>query len=144
MEWTVDKTATVRLTLADGQWIDVRKQLTSGEERDISRRAAKRYQRSSDTGDDTVTVEFDVTKYAPLRVAAYVSAWSAPVFLPANFGLEKKLDIVESLHPDAVDAMDAAIRDYIKTRDAERSEEKKAPATASGETDSDQISPSPV
>jgi hypothetical protein len=143
-QWTVDKSSTERLDLGDGQWIEIRKQLTSGEERELSRRAAKRYQKSGPSGDDAVTVEFDVTKYAPIRVASYVVSWSAPVVLPPNFGLDKRIEIVEGLDPRAVDAMDEAVVAFLRKRDAERSAEKKDPATPSGETASDPTSPSPA
>lgn len=136
MEWTVDKHATERLYLAGGdQWIDVRKQLSVGEERAIARASAKAYQDAGE-GSGHVRMEYDVTKFGLVQAAAYIVAWSAPIPIPANYSLEKKIQIIENLHPSAQSAIEEAIAEYLKQREEARAAEKKDQPIASGELSS--------
>jgi hypothetical protein len=61
----VNPNETTQLPLSDGDWIEVRMRLSSGEERMIQRLTAKGYQRAdSDGGDSQIRVDLDVTKFA--------------------------------------------------------------------------------
>jgi hypothetical protein len=135
----VNPNDTTTLQLSDGDWIEVRKRLTSGEDRLMQRLTAKGYQKSESTdgGDAEWRIDYDVTKYAPVRIASYVTSWSIrnfkgePIPLPANYSLEKRVQIVESLDEDTVGEMDDAILEHIRTQKEEREQEKKARAGGS-------------
>lgn len=147
----VDPNATKTLQLSDGDWIEVRMRLTSGEDRLMQRLTAKGYQKkseSTDGGDAEWRIDYDVTKYAPVRIASYVTSWSIrnfkgePIPLPANYSLEKRVQIVESLDEDTVGEMDDAILEHIRTQKEAREEEKKARAGGSIAPASEATSPS--
>jgi hypothetical protein len=138
-----------KLELSDGDWIEVRTRLTSGEERMIQRMTAKGYQRADgDGGDAQIRVDLDVTKFASVRAAQYLTNWSLrnfkgePIPLPANFSLEKRAAIIESLDEDTVREIDEAISTHVTAQEEAREQEKKARAGSSGETASAAISPS--
>jgi hypothetical protein len=140
-----------QLSLSDGDWIEVRMRLTSGEERMIQRLTAKGYQRAdSDGGDSQIRVDLDVTKFASVRAAQYLTNWSLrnykgePIPLPANFSLEKRAAIIESLDEDTVREIDDAISTHVNAQQEAREEEKKALAGSSGAPASGATSPSAV
>jgi hypothetical protein len=132
----------VTLQLPDeGDWIEVRRRLTSGEERMIQRLTAKGYQRSdSDGGDSQIRVDLDVTKFASVRAAQYLTNWNLrnykgePIPLPANFSLEKRAAIIESLDEDTVREIDEVITAHVSAQQEARDQEKKVRAGGSGET----------
>jgi hypothetical protein len=144
MQWTVKRDDVVRLTLAGGEWIDVRQQLTVGEEREIARRSARSYQQGTAENQGQFTIDYDVTRFGLVQAAAYLVGWSAPMPLPINYSLEKRIAIVESLNPEAYTAIEEALTTYLRERDAARADEKKAPATPSGEKESKPIAPLPA
>lgn len=141
----------VQLQLSDGDWIEVRVRLTSGEERMIQRMTAKGYQRAdSDGGDSQIRVDLDVTKFASVRAAQYITNWSmrdyrgTPIPIPANFSLERRAQIIEGLDEDTVREIDEAISAHVNAQQEAREQEKKARAGSSGETASAATSPSAV
>jgi hypothetical protein len=147
----VNPNETTQLPLSDGDWIEVRMRLTSGEERMIQRLTAKGYQRAdSDGGDSQIRVDLDVTKFASVRAAQYLTNWSMrnykgePIPLPANFSLEKRAAIIESLDEDTVREIDEAITAHVTSQQEARDQEKKARAGSSGEMESGVTSPSAV
>lgn len=147
----VNPNETTQLPLSDGDWIEVRMRLTSGEERMIQRLTAKGYQRAdSDGGDSQIRVDLDVTKYASVRAAQYLTNWSLrnyegkPIPLPANFSLDRRAAIIESLDEDTVREIDEAITAHVTAQQEARDEEKKARAGNSGEMGSGATSPSAV
>jgi hypothetical protein len=149
----VDPNDTVTLTLpdSDGDWIEVRRRLTSGQERMIQRMTAKGYQRADASGGDAqIRVDLDVTKFAIVRAAQYITNWNLknfqgkPIVLPANFTLEKRIEIIEGLDEDTVQEIDEAISAHIAAQQEARESEKKARGGGSGETASAQTSPSAV
>jgi hypothetical protein len=147
----VNPNETTQLALSDGDWIEVRMRLTSGEERMIQRLTAKGYQRAdSDGGDSQIRVDLDVTKFASVRAAQYLTNWSMrnyegkPIPLPANFSLEKRAAIIESLDEDTVREIDEAITAHVNAQQEAREQEKKARAGVSGETPSEATSLSAV
>jgi hypothetical protein len=140
-----------KIELSDGDWIEVRVRLTSGEERMIQRMTAKGYQRADgDGGDAQIRVDLDVTKFASVRAAQYLTNWSLrnfrgePIPLPANFSLERRAAIIESLDEDTVREIDEAITAHVSAQQEAREDEKKARAGSSGETASGATSPSVV
>lgn len=146
----VNPNETKQLALSDGDWVEVRVRLTSGEERLMQRMTAKGYQKSenSDGGDAQWRIDYDVTKYASVRIASYVTSWSLrnfkgePIPLPANYSLERRVQIVESLDEDTVSELDDVILEHVRVQREAREEEKKARAGNSGETASGATSPS--
>ena len=146
----VDPNDVKQFPLSDGDWIEVRMRLTSGEDRMMQRLTAKGYQKSeaNDRGDAEFRIDYDVTKYAPVRIASYVTSWSIrnfkgdPIPLPANYSLERRVQIVESLDEDTVQEIDDVVLAHIRVQQEARAEEKKARAGSSGETASGATSPS--
>lgn len=143
----VNPNEVVQLPLSEGDWIEVRMRLTSGEERMIQRMTAKGYQRAdSDGGDSQIRVDLDVTKFASVRAAQYITNWSlrdfkgTPIPLPANFSLERRAQIVEGLDEDTVQEIDSAISAHVAAQQEAREREKKARAGSSGETVSEATS----
>lgn len=139
----------VQLPLSDGDWIEVRVRLTSGEERMIQRLTAKGYQRAdSDGGDAQIRVDLDPTKFASVRAAQYITNWSmrdykgVPIPLPANFSLERRAQIIEGLDEETVEEIDDAISAHVTVQREAREQEKKARAGSSGEKVSVATSPS--
>ena len=110
MRWFVEP-KTVRLDLPDGQWIEVKRELSQGEEDDVIE-ASKRQ-------DEQGHVITNVGKWSRARALAFITGWSLP----------------EPLNPAALCAMTtegfAAIRKAINAHEASVNAEKNAPATPS-------------
>lgn len=66
---------TVRIELKDGQWIEVKKTLTAGEEKAYRSAGFRRVSQRQD--DNTNEVDIDWTAMAFARVEAYLVDWSA-------------------------------------------------------------------
>ena len=128
------KADTVRLPLSDGDWIDVRRELTIGEARRIYSEAY----RSTDGA--TVTVDAQIASFA--RSATWITAWSLlgqdgmAIVWPINLSLRKKIEILEQLDVDTMVEIEAAIAAH--ERQAETATEKNA----NGEAGSAPTSPS--
>lgn len=139
----VDPNDVVTLTLpdSDGDWIEVHRRLTSGQERMIQRMTAKGYQRADASGGDAqIRVDLDVTKFAIVRAAQYITSWNLrnykgqPIVWPANFTLEKRVEIIEGLDEETVQEIDEAVSTHIAAQQEARAQEKKDRAGGSGET----------
>lgn len=146
----VNPNDTVTLSLPDeGDWIEVRRRLTSGQERMIQRMTAKGYQRADASGGDAqIRVDLDVTKFALVRAAQYITNWNLknfegkPIVLPANYTLEKRVEIIEGLDEETVQEIDDAISAHVTAQQEARDAEKKARGGSSGEPPSGATSPS--
>lgn len=126
-----------RLTLSDGQYIDIKKRLNHGETEDMYARWAPFVTAGSD---DTL---LDRREVRTAKVLAYLLGWSltddegAPAPMSPVIPYPERLDTIRSLDPDRFDEIHKAITTY----EAEYAAKKKAQAGANG---SSPISPSPV
>lgn len=103
---------TVRLDLTEGDWIEVKEQLTYAEQQRLSGAMLRTVKTAA--GDNEMGVDF--ARYAVLRLQMYLTDWSfkgeddKPVPLsPAS---------IENLSQDAADEINGAIDRYLQEREA--------------------------
>jgi hypothetical protein len=124
----------VRLDLSDGDWIDVKRELTGGEERECTSRAIRGYFTDKDTGQQKA--DLDPNKILSVRAALYIHNWSLTdldgraIPWPLNKPLDVKLGIYSALDRDTMAEIDDAL---VALREAEDAK-KKPPSGASGTT----------
>lgn len=98
----------VRLDLSDGDWIDVRRVLTVGEERDLVSLAVRGYRADG-------TAELDVKLLSFLAAATYITAWSLvgmdglPLPWVGNAKVQQRVDVLRGLDTATMLEIDAAI-----------------------------------
>lgn len=124
---------TVRLPLSEGDWIEVKKRLTVGEERDLLSLAIRGYRPDG-------SIDIDAHRLAFLKGAIYIRAWSligpdGAIVWPVNVSIDKKVEILRSLDSDTLVEIEAAI-------DAHRAAVETDPNGGSGESGTDKTSPS--
>ena len=112
----------VRLTLSDGDWIDIKKVLNTGEQRSM---LAKTYQ--SVPGVDGL--KLDINQVGLARVMAYLIGWS--FCDAAGNGVPLSESAVQNLEPDSFKEIMDAIDAHAEAQEKERTARKNAPA---GET----------
>lgn len=117
MSWFVTPEV-VRLSLPEGQWIDVKKKINVGEQREM-------YARIYPAAAAGEKLKLDVMQVGVAKVLAYLVAWSLTDAAGKPVAVDEAA--INNLHPDkfkhireAVDAHEAAI-------DSARGEEKNAP-----------------
>lgn len=103
---------TVRIDLADGDWIEVKKELGVGEDRRYRTAGVKRANAKEE-------VEIDWTAMALARVQTYLVDWSARDAKDKPVPVTRQA--IEALAVEDFEAIDAAIQAHI----AATSEEKK-------------------
>lgn len=128
------KADTVKLDLSDGDWIEVKRTLTVGEERDLVSLAVRGYRPDGTADLDTRLLSF-------LSAATYLKAWSLigmdgmPIPWMPGASVTARVDVLRTLDTATMTEIDAAI-----------SAHREAVATAknahSGGTGTDQTSPS--
>lgn len=123
--------AFVTLDLSDGDWIQIKADLTAGDERDITGKSIRGY---SDGGK---RVDIDPEKLSFMTAATYITAWSLldqdgrAIVWPANGTLEQRLDVLRSKLSNAdMREIDDAISAYRTRRQEEL--EKNGPGSATG------------
>lgn len=127
----------VRLQLSGGDFIDVKKELNTGE----SRRVFARMARDMTPGQN---VQLDPQQVGMAKVVEYLIGWSftddngKPVELPES--PEMKEAVISNLHIDDWNEIRQAIDAHEDRVDAQRAQEKKAHA---GVNSSKATSPSP-
>jgi hypothetical protein len=116
-----------RLPLSDGDWLDVKRDLTTGEQRamfvDMRRRFAP--------GE---TPMVDPMQVGIARLLAYVVGWSLTD--KDNRPVPVSAGAIDQLHPDEFNEMREAIDAHERRQETARSEEKKRRAIA---TTSDRV-----
>jgi hypothetical protein len=106
------KPSTKTLDLPDGEWIEVREELSVGEQRKAYTAAVKG---STKTEDGTRT-EYDAQRLSFALVVAYLVSWSVrdakgqPVDITT---LEKRRAAVEALDEESFNVIDAAIDSHV-------------------------------
>ena len=114
------KPEVVRLDLAEGDWIDVKKFLTAGEEARMN--GAGLRQMTQEDGKAAFTLDFERLRLA--QVAAYVVAWS---FVDAKGNQTKPTpENVSALSGDVLKEIGDAIDTHLQRME----EEKKRPTSA--------------
>jgi hypothetical protein len=127
----------VRLQLSGGDFIDVKKELNTGE----SRRVFARMARDMTPGEN---VKLDPQQVGMAKVVEYLIGWSftdedgRPVPLPES--PEMKEAVISNLHIDTWNEIRLAVDEHEERVDAQRAQEKKVPTI---ESSSKTTSPSP-
>jgi len=105
-----------RLTLSEGDWIEIKRELTVGEEREMY--IATRRPRPADPG-DPVTYDYDPALLPRARAEAYLLRWS--LVDAAGAPLELSRDVLDRLEPDTFQELSDTIEKHREVI----SEEKK-------------------
>lgn len=92
---------TVRLELSDGDWIDIRKELTYGDILDL--------QEASTVLDDNGELHFNGSEFSINRILAWVVAWS---FEDENGPVELTRDAIKALSAEAAGEINRALNEY--------------------------------
>ena len=117
----------VRLDLSDGDWIDVRRVLTVGEERDLVSLAVRGYRPDGTADLDTRLLSF-------LAAATYITGWSLVnldgLAMPwmVNAKVQQRVDVLRELDGATMAEIDEAIARHR----AGVAEEKNAPSGGDG------------
>jgi hypothetical protein len=124
----------VRLELSDGDWIDVRRVLTVGEDRDLVSLAVRGYRPDGTADLDTKLLSF-------LAAATYITGWSLvgvdglPIPWVVNASVTKRVEVLRTLDSATMREIDEAI-------DAHRMREATAKNAHSGDSGTGTTSPS--
>ena len=127
---------TVRLDLSDGDWIEVRRVLTVGEERDLVSLAVRGYRPDGTADLDTKMLSF-------LGAATYITAWSLmgvdgmPIPWMTNAPMGKRVEMLRTLDSPTMSEIDEALA-------AHRVAEATAKNADSGGSGTSTTSPSAV
>ena len=111
-KWFVDPN-TVRLDLSDGEWIEVKEELTYGEQQRLSNAAMTRFQ---DASAATPRIELDFERYQVIRLKTWLVDWSAK----GKDGKSIKItdESIRAMHPDMAAEIDAALTAHIEALEA--------------------------
>lgn len=135
-KWFADVTGTTRIDIpAIEGWIEVRNELSVGEERKVFAGAIKG---QTPTEDGKIRTEYDAEKVSFGLVRAYVVDWSARD--EKDKPVEFSEGAVKALTPEAYTAIEDAVNKHAKAMKEQRIE-GKAPGGVTA-TDSAVISPS--
>lgn len=128
------KPETVRLPLSEGDWIDIKRTLTVGEERDIIARSVREVRPDG-------SYKLDDQAFSFTAAAIYLVGWSflgldgQPIKWPATKSLDARVEVLRTLDSSTLGEIETALAGH---RDAQE-QEKNAQA---GESGSAPISPS--
>jgi hypothetical protein len=116
------KPEVVRYDLADGDWIDVKKYLSAGEELAISGGAVTGVRQSL----NAQTFELDIPRLKFSRLLAYVTRWSF-VRPDGSVAQTVTLEEMEDLDRETIDEMDAVLDKHIEAMTAAKNAQRSAP-----------------
>lgn len=127
----------VRLPISNGDWIDVKRRLNTGEQHDVYERMAPQI-----TAGERPQMQSKAVMTA--RVLGYLVAWSltdegAPVPMTLEMSEKERLDTINSLDPDTFAEIREAIEAHETAVEKAITDSKNVPA---GESASSPISPS--
>jgi len=115
----------VRLELSDGDWLEVKKRLSIGEER-------ASFQQISGSINNEGWIRPNVEMVGIAEVLAYLVDWS---LIDANDKPVKvSKDALLSMDPDDYKEIEEAVQAHIKKMDAERAHEKKVAGLSASST----------
>jgi hypothetical protein len=115
---------TVRLTISEGDWLDVKKRLTYGERKKASASLVREVR-----ADGRVTPEFEMVGLA--QVMAYLVDWSLVDAKGKQIPIDtddRKLAALRSMDEATVEEIEQAIEKHAEAMDAEASDSKKTNA----------------
>lgn len=110
--------ATARLDLTDGDWVEVKEQITYGEQQRLSGAMLRTVRTTA--GDNEVGVDF--ARYAVLKLQTWLTDWSFRDAADKPVALTPAA--IENLDPETAEEIDAAINKHL----AERQEGKATPS----------------
>jgi len=113
--------AVVRLDLGDGQWAEIKEQITYGEAQRLSGAMLRTVKTAA--GDNEVGVDF--ARYAVLKLQTWLVDWSLRD--EADKPVPLSPAAIENLTPEAAEALNAAIDAHVAERAA-----GKATSTSNG------------
>lgn len=116
MTWFVDPTATVKLDLPGGEWIEVKRELSYGDEQALA---------ASMMGDirtieksKNASLGVDMRRYQLKRFTTWITAWSARG--PNGKAIEVNEAAVANLRSEIAAAIDAALDAHIAALEDEK------------------------
>jgi len=111
-KWFVEPN-TVRLELSDGEWVEVKEELTYGEQQRLSNAAMTRFQ---DASAPTPRIELDFERYQIIRLKTWLTDWSAK----GHDGKSIKItdESIRALRSDMAAEIDAALTAHIESLEA--------------------------
>lgn len=128
------KSETTRLPLSEGDWIDIKRVLTVGEERDIVQRSVREVKPDG-------SYKLDDAAFSFTAAAIYIVGWSfqgmdgQPIPWPAHKALDVRVSVLRSLDTDTIREIDEAIAHHREAVEQEKN-------GSTGEIASAPISPS--
>lgn len=125
-DWGI-KSTTTRLELSDGNWIDVKDELSVRDERDRVGYA------SDGVSSDGQTYRINATKFEIAQAAVYIVNWSAtrngqPWAWLANASFKDRVAVIESLPKHALEAISRAIGAHARESKEADADSKNASA----------------
>jgi hypothetical protein len=119
---------TTRLALSDGDWIEIKTQLTYAESERLKVAGLSRKQRTAGlSSGDNQELEFDLGAYNPARIEIWLVEWSfrgaddKPVAITKN--------AIAALDPDTAAEIHAALDAYLEAQEAEKKAKTTPPAS---------------
>lgn len=128
------KSETVRLPLSEGDWIDIKRVLTVGEERDILARSVREVKPDG-------SYKLDDQAFSFTAAAIYIVGWSflgldgQPIPWPVHRPLDKRVEVLRTLDGDSIREIEEALAAHREALEQEKN-------ASGGETGSAPISPS--
>jgi len=125
------KPETVRLELSDGDWVDIKRVLTVGEESDIAFKAMKTIR----TADSAAEIDGALMRF--LMAATYVQGWSLldydgqPIKWPVSKPLDDRVAVLRALDRESMEELEAAIAAHRESLEKNAPSGETAPAAAS-------------
>jgi hypothetical protein len=118
---------TCKLELSDGDWIEIKKQLSVGDDRRYRSAGLKRL--TGAPGSNAASVDVDWAELALARVTTYLIDWS---FTDANGkSINVSPQAIQELQPDDFEEIDAVIVKHIEEMTAEKKANAGSPTPAS-------------
>lgn len=112
---------TVRITLKNGDWIEVKKELTVGDEKRLLSSGFKR----ASPGSEQIEVDWFTRSIA--RVEIYLTGWSAVDDKGRPVAITR--DAIETLSSEDFDVIDDAIKTHQAAVDAEKKARSMTPTS---------------
>ena len=108
----------VKIDISDGDWIEIKRQLTNGEQKAVNRAAFRSRYELTDGDTGSSFVEMDMGSFALAKLGAYLVDWS----FKDERGKDVKLtpDAMRNLDQETAAEIEAAIDTHIETLAAEK------------------------
>ena len=104
---------TVRLELSEGDWIEVKKRLTYGEQQRLAGGALR-----PKLTDGEIDISLDLETHSILRLSTWIVDWSFCDVKGKQVEVDR--DAIASLEPDTVDEIEDALTAHIESLEEEK------------------------